>query len=1238
MLQPGDSFGDYRVIKLLGQGGMGSVFLLENGEGAQVAAKILDPATAGDHESRKRFLREAELALGVKHQNLVETYDVGEDPDTGLCYILMEYVPGGSLADKLRNGPLPVNEAIRIVYQIASVLELARQKGVVHRDIKPDNIMFGADGKAKLADLGIARGGVGGVGVTTVTQTGMMIGTPAYMAPEQMLDAHNVDSRADIYSLGIVFYEMLTGERPNKDDTVVQLMAKAVAGEPIPDVRTMRPEVSAAVAELISLMCAIKADERIATPVEVTTALSQIAHGREVTIVRKRPSAIARNPTKEVGDFSRRVVMAVFGLIAVVGVAAFAYFGSHGRPSAISSPMVAKTNVIEKVVEKVVERTRIVTNVVEKPLPAASPVVPSPVTTLAQPEPERFSKVAVGSLPERTRKRLVEIAARRRAGERRGVLAFGRLEIEDSNDFANVASWAWIERDGSFVTDVWPNGPGARGSRRRALTFLKQGYEPVTLDLSREADCDWDDRQALDLGTLTLRKSRPDDFRALRLRVVLPTGVTSGELRVFQENRTIVGFDWGTSNASQHPNVLVCMRSVASGDTMSVTNCGTGFYRVEVSAAGCATFKKRIDMSDPTLRDLGTVTLPKTRTATFALRHFAEKDWFRQAVTVDNDQSLRINHNGRQHILRLDPFEGRGGLGVSAFYQPSTYDDYGEMSVEQFERLEQSGGLAAPIGCKPTGGSVVFHVGHIYRFRNTHMPIDVLIRFDGLADTSSGDHTQIKTSRRRLSSLDAKTREAVELVRKRLGFRTKKGCLVVGNLRVEGDEDLTKVATWARIGENGVFVAGVHPGRSLCFIRHGCMPLILDVPETGGSSLDDDPFDLGRVTIRKLRNAEVQTAKFLIELPEGIDHAELTVRINVGDPAWEDWGSHGWERLGVEVLRRTVRHREVVKLDGLSPCKYSFSLTAHGCATYGGGFDAARQSDLGVIRLLRTRTAEFFVRNVTNPGGWVRRTVAVDGRNPLLLKEEKDRIGNTANLWLDPYEAPKGILATFGWSPTEYFDLGMVSHVTLDAELADGKRSLPSGAQPMMGQVAFLPGHIYHMRQKSHWNEEWLIEFASYNLSFDAARFADRDSTRRVQKTLDALFPGWKTTKNAAKGVHPNEEIGYISEICGRQDVLATLPPSRQNPVRLTRSIVVPANAKLSFAVRKNPTAGGGLMLEVYANGRRRWEGVVTDGEWFEHSVDLSDLAGKKARLEVRHLIHPDFGNARALWADLSVR
>ena len=276
-LAEGDAFGDYSVVCRLGKGGMGEVWLLRSSSGEEVAAKILDDSSSADHEARKRFLREAELAMGVKHPNLVETYDVGEDPDTGLCYILMEYMPGGTLADYIKsNGALDVDDAVAVVSSMAAVLELARQKGIVHRDIKPSNIMFDLDGTPKLADLGIARSAVSDSETTTLTQTGVMIGTPAYMAPEQMLDAHHVDTRADIYSLGVVFYEMLTGERPNKDDTVVQILPRAVKGEPIPDVRTLRPEVSASLAQLLNMMVVPDKDGRISTPGQITNAIDII--------------------------------------------------------------------------------------------------------------------------------------------------------------------------------------------------------------------------------------------------------------------------------------------------------------------------------------------------------------------------------------------------------------------------------------------------------------------------------------------------------------------------------------------------------------------------------------------------------------------------------------------------------------------------------------------------------------------------------------------------------------------------------------------------------------------------------------------------------------------------------------------------------------------------------------------------------------------------------------------------
>jgi len=379
-LAEGATFGDYRVVRRLGKGGMGEVWLLENAEGGQLAAKIL--TGEADHESRKRFLREAELALGVKHPNLVEVFDVGADPDTGLCYILMEYVPGGTLADVIREiGPLPIENAIAVVKAIAGVLELGRQKGIVHRDIKPANIMFGADGTPKLADLGIARGGAGGTDTTTVTQTGVMIGTPAYMASEQMLDAHHVDTRADIYSLGVVFFEMLTGERPNKDDTVVQLMAKAVKGEPLPDVRTLRPEVSASLAQLLSMMVVPSVELRIAVPKLISSALDNIERGgtfeaRDGAAKRSNRVGEASSPRQRERppkSFPWKVLIPV-GILGALA-AMFVIFGLRGRKAA--PLLVRETVVITNTVEQTVVQVRTVTNVAERIVKVREEVTPS---------------------------------------------------------------------------------------------------------------------------------------------------------------------------------------------------------------------------------------------------------------------------------------------------------------------------------------------------------------------------------------------------------------------------------------------------------------------------------------------------------------------------------------------------------------------------------------------------------------------------------------------------------------------------------------------------------------------------------------------------------------------------------------------------------------------------------------------------------------------------------------------
>ena len=282
MLEIGSKFGDYTVVELLGKGAMGEVYRISDGR-TEYALKIMsaksdDPQRV--HEWRRRFAREAETAMRIRHKNLVEVYDVGEDPATHLCYILMEYVGGGTLTDRLKaKGKLEIREAVAITMHVANALSAAHSIGIVHRDIKPDNIMFTSDGVPKLADLGIARYR-DSEGETTVTKTEMIVGTPAYMSPEQMLDSHNVDARADIYSLGVVFYEMLTGLRPNQGSTIVELMTRAIKGEELPDVRELRPEVSVALAYALSRMVAQKADNRPQSAAEVARLVYDAATGK----------------------------------------------------------------------------------------------------------------------------------------------------------------------------------------------------------------------------------------------------------------------------------------------------------------------------------------------------------------------------------------------------------------------------------------------------------------------------------------------------------------------------------------------------------------------------------------------------------------------------------------------------------------------------------------------------------------------------------------------------------------------------------------------------------------------------------------------------------------------------------------------------------------------------------------------------------------------------------------------
>lgn len=215
-------FPDLEILELIGRGGMGAVYKArQKALDRLVALKVLPPAVCRDPSFAERFTREAKVLAKLNHPHIVTLYEFGDVQ--GLYYFLMEYVDGVNLRQVLSSGRVPPKEALAIVPQICDALQFAHDRGVVHRDIKPENILLSKDGQVKIADFGVARivgnSPVSAVGDMTrkpadVTSAGTVVGTPRYMAPEQREHPADVDHRADIYSLGVVFYQMLTGELP----------------------------------------------------------------------------------------------------------------------------------------------------------------------------------------------------------------------------------------------------------------------------------------------------------------------------------------------------------------------------------------------------------------------------------------------------------------------------------------------------------------------------------------------------------------------------------------------------------------------------------------------------------------------------------------------------------------------------------------------------------------------------------------------------------------------------------------------------------------------------------------------------------------------------------------------------------------------------------------------------------------------------------------------------------------
>ncbi len=289
--------GQYVLLERLGAGGMGAVFKARHRKlGRLVALKVIRPERLAQPEAARRFLQEMRAAARLDHPNVVRAYDA--DEAGGAHFLTLEYVEGIDLGRLVREkGPLPVAQAREIIRQAALGLQHAHEQGMVHRDIKPSNLILTAAGQVKLLDLGLARLAQAGDETATslVTEQGTVMGTPDFMAPEQTLDAHTVDIRADLYSLGCTLYFLLTARVPFPGGSLGQKIAAHLAREPEP-IGNFRPDVPAGLVAVVRKLMAKRPEERYHSPAELVAVL---AGGGEAAAPTPPPAAPAPSPFED---------------------------------------------------------------------------------------------------------------------------------------------------------------------------------------------------------------------------------------------------------------------------------------------------------------------------------------------------------------------------------------------------------------------------------------------------------------------------------------------------------------------------------------------------------------------------------------------------------------------------------------------------------------------------------------------------------------------------------------------------------------------------------------------------------------------------------------------------------------------------------------------------------------------------------------------------------------------------
>jgi serine/threonine protein kinase len=386
----GTAIAGFRIVRKLGQGGMGTVYLAEQTSlRRQVALKVVAPQFAADAQAVDRFMREARTAAAVNHPNIISVIDVGYD--NGQLYMALELVTGGDaaqLAERL-GGVLPEARALEIIRDCCQGLQALYEARLIHRDIKPANIFITKEGVAKLADLGLARSEHGD---DRLTASGHMIGTPAFMSPEQASGNSGLDIRSDLYALGASLFALTTGSPPFTGNGVFAIAAKLLT-EPAPDARVLNPRLSDATARVIARCLAKSPAERYQSPHDLMVAVSAALAGITVTTGRPPQSAPMTSAGRKVAPATLPTVptrkprtsparragggipwLAVAVAIAVAAIAGIAW--TVARPSpATTTPTLAQSATSPQSAGKAVPVDTV------KPVAPSSSVAPPPATT-----------------------------------------------------------------------------------------------------------------------------------------------------------------------------------------------------------------------------------------------------------------------------------------------------------------------------------------------------------------------------------------------------------------------------------------------------------------------------------------------------------------------------------------------------------------------------------------------------------------------------------------------------------------------------------------------------------------------------------------------------------------------------------------------------------------------------------------------------------------------------------------